>query len=259
MIRNPVEKVGECDGSSALPKMIVFPYARHSSLPELRHLVETFKPRDIWPCTVDLAYWSEKGFTMQGLFGDICSGDAFMHDHLMDQLSEAQLELRGKGEEEEDNPETQATTASRMTPQPSPAILSTTAVEILESNDENNTPTNEGIPIASCSQKSSNGVPPSCPGPPQAEPASPSNSERSKRDYDTFQNDRSMNSEFLEEDELFLQDSQVSAISDRAYETRLHAFRAARANMEGEGPWRCISLISTTDNHSAIEMELGGL
>ncbi|CAG1961980.1 unnamed protein product [Fusarium graminearum] len=39
----------------ALPKTIYFPYSRHSSLPELRHFVEAFRPKDIWPCTVNTA------------------------------------------------------------------------------------------------------------------------------------------------------------------------------------------------------------
>lgn len=39
----------------AFPKTIYFPYSRHSSLPELRHFVEAFRPKDIWPCTVNTA------------------------------------------------------------------------------------------------------------------------------------------------------------------------------------------------------------
>ncbi|KAF5025790.1 hypothetical protein F66182_2123 [Fusarium sp. NRRL 66182] len=39
-----------------LPKTIYFPYSRHSSLPELCHFVQTFRPRDVWPCTVMQAF-----------------------------------------------------------------------------------------------------------------------------------------------------------------------------------------------------------
>ncbi|KAF5615823.1 hypothetical protein F52700_13259 [Fusarium sp. NRRL 52700] len=41
----------------SLPRTIYFPYSRHSSLPELRHFVEAFRPRDVWPCTVNNAEW----------------------------------------------------------------------------------------------------------------------------------------------------------------------------------------------------------
>ncbi|KAF5541279.1 hypothetical protein FNAPI_10279 [Fusarium napiforme] len=42
---------------SSLPRTIYFPYSRHSSLPELRHFVEAFRPLDVWPCTVNNAEW----------------------------------------------------------------------------------------------------------------------------------------------------------------------------------------------------------
>ncbi|KAL6854783.1 hypothetical protein ACO1O0_005908 [Amphichorda felina] len=41
----------------SLPRSIVFPYSRHSSYPELCHLVDAFKPRDVWPCTVNEEEW----------------------------------------------------------------------------------------------------------------------------------------------------------------------------------------------------------
>lgn len=46
---------------TALPRTILFPYARHSSLPELRHLVQVFKPKDVWPCTVHTDEWYDQG------------------------------------------------------------------------------------------------------------------------------------------------------------------------------------------------------
>jgi DNA cross-link repair 1C protein len=45
------------DASKILPKEINFPYSRHSSYPELCHLVSAFKPKDVWPCTVNIAGW----------------------------------------------------------------------------------------------------------------------------------------------------------------------------------------------------------
>jgi len=51
------------DGRSlvALPRVITFPYSRHSSYPELCHLVDVFKPKDVWPCTVDVTEWLDQG------------------------------------------------------------------------------------------------------------------------------------------------------------------------------------------------------
>lgn len=44
---------------NGLPKVITFPYSRHSSYAELCHLVEIFKPKDVYPCTVDEEEWHE--------------------------------------------------------------------------------------------------------------------------------------------------------------------------------------------------------
>ncbi|EXJ59950.1 hypothetical protein A1O7_04098 [Cladophialophora yegresii CBS 114405] len=56
-----------------------FPYSRHSSYNELRHLVGVFRPRDICPCTVSLETWSED-LSMESLFGDLCSEQLFCYD-----------------------------------------------------------------------------------------------------------------------------------------------------------------------------------
>jgi DNA cross-link repair 1C protein len=56
------------DGNSAdtfkyngqdLPKVITFPYSRHSSYEELCDLIRAFKPKDIYPCTVDEEGWNQ--------------------------------------------------------------------------------------------------------------------------------------------------------------------------------------------------------
>jgi DNA cross-link repair 1C protein len=43
----------------ALPRVITFPYSRHSSYAELCDLVRVFKPKDVYPCTVDEDNWHE--------------------------------------------------------------------------------------------------------------------------------------------------------------------------------------------------------
>ncbi|KAF5603628.1 uncharacterized protein FSUBG_7185 [Fusarium subglutinans] len=67
----------------SLPRTIYFPYSRHSSLPELRHFVKAFRPRDVWPCTVNNAEWLKNGITIGSMFGPSCSGEVFEHDLLM--------------------------------------------------------------------------------------------------------------------------------------------------------------------------------
>jgi DNA cross-link repair 1C protein len=47
--------------TASLPKNIRFPYSRHASLSEQRQLVEAFRPRDVWPCTVSPREWLEDG------------------------------------------------------------------------------------------------------------------------------------------------------------------------------------------------------
>ncbi|AEO58918.1 hypothetical protein MYCTH_52175 [Thermothelomyces thermophilus ATCC 42464] len=66
-----------------LPNIITFPYSRHSSYPELCRFVSKFKPRDVWPCTVDVPRWLREGITVEQLFSPHCSGDEFRHDQAM--------------------------------------------------------------------------------------------------------------------------------------------------------------------------------
>ncbi|KAF4203717.1 hypothetical protein CNMCM8927_008394 [Aspergillus lentulus] len=65
-----------------LPKTVYFPYSRHSSYEELCELVSAFKPRDVYPCTVDALEWDED-VSMRSLFGHLCSGHEFVHDQYM--------------------------------------------------------------------------------------------------------------------------------------------------------------------------------
>ncbi len=52
------------EGDVHLPKVITFPYSRHSSYAELCCLVRVFMPVDIYPCTVDKANWHEGEHTL---------------------------------------------------------------------------------------------------------------------------------------------------------------------------------------------------
>ncbi|KAI0104476.1 Metallo-hydrolase/oxidoreductase [Daldinia grandis] len=255
-IRNPVSKVAEGHPDD-LTNQITFPYARHSSLPELRHFIRTFQPTDIWPCTVDPKSWAEEGITVRKLFGDICSGDVFQHDLLMGEVSELRPKLRG--EDGENAFETQSTAASCTGIPSSPVIPSPDALKSHESSSIDGvsvgiSPTRGQLqhqspdisPLTHYSQAS------------RARVVDDSfYSSENKRDYNYFQGGRDTRLEDDDEESEFnLWDSQALEISDYAYETRLGAFRAIRANMKDDGTWRTINLISTTDNHSTIETEL---
>ncbi|PYH44804.1 putative DNA repair protein [Aspergillus saccharolyticus JOP 1030-1] len=76
----------------ALPRVIRFPYSRHSSYTELCDLVAAFRPKDIHPCTVDPGTWTEE-VSMQNLFGHLCSATVFAHDELMRHLTTTDKEL----------------------------------------------------------------------------------------------------------------------------------------------------------------------
>ncbi|KAI8965373.1 Metallo-hydrolase/oxidoreductase [Daldinia sp. FL1419] len=233
-IQNPVNKIEGQEHADGLPNEITFPYARHSSLPELRHFVETFKPRDIWPCTVDLKHWAEKDINMKKLFGDICSGDLFEYDLLMRQTPEFQSKIQ---EGAEDAPSTQSTTASHNGTTSRPPISTSSTAKPHEFNDPDDVLLEYQSPASRFSHSP-------CP--------------RNKRDYTSFRTVHYTHSTGdIEESEWEFQDAQDSHISDYAYATRLRAFQTVRANMEDDGTWGAINLISTTDNHSTVEPELG--
>ncbi|KAI0844627.1 Metallo-hydrolase/oxidoreductase [Daldinia vernicosa] len=255
-IRNPVNKIKGEYHSDVLTNEITFPYARHSSLPELRHFIRTFKPTDIWPCTVDPKSWAEEGTTIRKLFGDICTGDVFQHDLLMGEVSE--LRPKSHGENRENSPETQSTADFRTGNPSSPIIPSPDALEYRRSDSIDGVSVrisprrgqlqHQSPNISSLRRYSQTS---------QARVVQTSFSYEYKRDNNSFQYGRYTHlTDADEQSELNLQGSQGSEISDYSYETRLRAYQAARANMKGDGAWRTINLISTTDNHSTVDPEL---
>ncbi|KAF3036617.1 swr1 complex component [Didymella keratinophila] len=87
-------------------KTIRFPYSRHSSYSELCELVAAFKPRDVFPCTVDEATWTPE-LSMKALFGEYCSGRSFRHDAEMMQTLKArhmnsETQKRGRSQSQQD-------------------------------------------------------------------------------------------------------------------------------------------------------------
>lgn len=246
-IRNPTEKLDIGDNNS-LSTNIDFPYARHSSLPELRHFVGTFKPKDIWPCTVDLVSWVKRGISMQGLFGDCCSGDDFAYDRM-----ELQHELQGEDDVDESEQDTQPSMTSHRDVLSSPVVPATLTPEPCEPNQRDSISRRESqlgetrqysaFLLRSSSQTAEG----------EDETVSLLSPHQRGSDCNLFRGSQKAGIE-SEED---LQDSQASRTSAHAYETRLRAFQTARANMECDGIWGIIGLISTSDHHSIVEPELG--
>ncbi|KAI5849762.1 hypothetical protein BZA05DRAFT_401479 [Tricharina praecox] len=70
------------DNGEMLPAWVQFPYARHSSLTELRSFVAAFRPKDVHQCVIDEATWTPRD-SVQHLFGKLCSGSEFRHDREM--------------------------------------------------------------------------------------------------------------------------------------------------------------------------------
>jgi DNA cross-link repair 1C protein len=247
------EKIKEIPKARSLPSRIRFPYARHSSCPELRHLIESFRPADIWPCTVDIAHWQEPGITIEGLFGACCKGSSSVHDQLAIQLATARK--RGRGADGGGSQETGPTStygASSLA-KASRALLHIDnpreITNLPELEEPPCVPTIAEVEAATCCKPISKGVYENAHG--QISSA--------KRPYEFVDDENG--SRDNDRDRIFraldLQmDSQASTLTERAYETRLDAFRTTVQNNEG-AEWRPIGLISTTDNHSKLDEELG--
>lgn len=59
--KRPAVVTVEDGAEQILPRRVRFPYSRHSSYPELCHLVERFRPMDVWPCTYNTKEWLQHG------------------------------------------------------------------------------------------------------------------------------------------------------------------------------------------------------
>ncbi|KAI0185585.1 beta-lactamase-like protein [Xylaria flabelliformis] len=234
-MRNPVQQTDETATITPLPNVIHFPYARHSSLPELLSFVRAFRVKDITPCTFDADLWLRKGWSIGGLFGQFCSGNKFEYDTILEDRAK-ELAV-WQQDEENHSPNTQRTTQS--TPrQLSPTTPSTVTETLHVSDRKNSTPiiTTHGQEGAKRSGSDS----------PELGAA-----KRQKRDYGSFL----MSLESDDEPDL-RGISQNSAISDRTYTTRREAYDTTSANIDGKS-WEALEMISTT-NHTYLDRELGG-
>ncbi|KAF2638440.1 hypothetical protein P280DRAFT_509154 [Massarina eburnea CBS 473.64] len=78
---------------------------------------DAFKPKDIFPCTVDGNRW-DPALGMSYLFGSFCSDDIFRHDAEMMKAYEAKLEQESAKRDRESQQETQTTETDLPSPVP---------------------------------------------------------------------------------------------------------------------------------------------
>ncbi|KFA64591.1 hypothetical protein S40285_09343 [Stachybotrys chlorohalonatus IBT 40285] len=107
MRSNEAHRATQVEGpTTILPRIIQFPYSRHSSYAELCLLVDLLEPRDVWPCTVNIKEWLQNGtpgrlpletdhlltniciyLSSRTLFGPYCFGDSFAHNLRLNALT----------------------------------------------------------------------------------------------------------------------------------------------------------------------------
>ncbi|PWW75056.1 hypothetical protein C7212DRAFT_358614 [Tuber magnatum] len=110
LIPTPTSSDGEgivAESGEILPNEITFPFSRHSSYSELRGLVSAFGPRDVYPCVVNEETWDEEK-SIKTLFGDLCTGDKFVHDNDMRRRLEEEHMVQEQLEEERLERETES-------------------------------------------------------------------------------------------------------------------------------------------------------
>jgi len=164
-----------------------------------------------------------KGVSVQNLFGKFCSGQVFRHDDLIEQTRRNLASVRN-------DEETQNTTISTASSAPAALGQSSAAPgedpellpEVVEVQLGNTEPHNQEDPPEAAQARTV-----------------------STQDQDSDQYD-----------DIFIQDSQDSNISEYALEIRQNAFQAILQNLATNAGHE-ISLLSTRDNHSTVEFDLG--
>ncbi|TLS24618.1 hypothetical protein PpBr36_08598 [Pyricularia pennisetigena] len=239
-----------------LPRRVRFPYSRHSSYPELCHLVDRFRPMDVWPCTYKAKEWIQHGLSIKSLFGKYCSGDVFEHDKI-----QARFAPRSKASEIEHNDDSQFSAITQRSDD--------TGYQLSQTIEHG-----RQLPSGSKDSRHDKG-----PGPGHtSEVISPTSdapdatSHQHKRGFAAFaesdmDNLDGRDREIIEDEDtddhpedVFLHDSQSSEVSESAMATRRTAFNTvlgATTFIRGQVEYHGIPLLSTTDAHSRSEIELG--
>jgi len=126
---------GDSQGTapSILPKRITFPYSRHSSFEECVALVEAFKPKDVYPCTVDEENWHE-GVGVRLAFGKCCTEKTFRHDHEMRQLLVFQREDNNDQQTHTTDSDRSNDSDKESSPVPEEQVFKKPALSMIESS-----------------------------------------------------------------------------------------------------------------------------
>ncbi|KAK4219877.1 beta-lactamase-like protein [Rhypophila decipiens] len=207
-----------------LPNTITFPYSRHSSYPELCDLVNIFKPRDVWPCTVHRSEWLREGKTIEGMFGQYCpGGELLRHDKLMEEYAK----MHPPENVDED---TQMTNVSFGT-----SISNDIASSCQVLGQQIVTDMRETVP-------ESRGISPRA-----SQEVDEAGTIQPPFDGDEITEDPAI---------AYVQGSQESQLSEYALDIRLHAFRAMLDNTRNNAGHE-IGLLSTRDHHTELDMDLG--
>ncbi|TLD28821.1 hypothetical protein PspLS_03744 [Pyricularia sp. CBS 133598] len=246
----------EDSAEQSLRGRVRFPYSRHSSYPELCHLVERFRPMDVWPCTYNAKEWIQHDLSIESLFGEYCSGNVFEHDEI-----QARFASRSRASEILHNIDSQCSAITQRSDetgyQPSQQIehgrqLPSISKDSRHDKGPGPRHTSEMIHLTSDD-----------PNP---------TSHHHKRDFAAFAGSDLDNLDGRDEsyienedtdnhpEDVFLHDSQSSAVSEIAMATRRTAFNTvlgATTFIRGQVEYHGIPLLSTTDAHSRGEIELG--
>ncbi|ODA81458.1 hypothetical protein RJ55_04425 [Drechmeria coniospora] len=217
----------ECEAAHDLPRVIQFPYSRHSSYPELCHLIQVLRPMDIWPCTVDAKRWAAEGISIKTLFGQHCAGQIFQHDVELGALSTA-CTIPAVDPQ---HPESQhVDSASELESLLAPGLImaDTHSVQLVR------------LP-AQLPESTSN----------EHEPVSPP----LKRKRINLAEGEGLE-ETTPDDSQQTQSSWASEISTRHYLTRRDAYLLTLDNVDDNDDWKPIALLSTDGHHNVAETEL---
>ncbi|OAQ74242.2 artemis protein [Pochonia chlamydosporia 170] len=254
-----------------LPKVILFPFARHSPYRELCHLAEAFKPKDIWPCTVD-RYWMENMVTIESLFGKYCSERLFEHDKQMAPFMAQQLDMRSREVKTPDR-DTQQSKGLDTSQDLTPKVKRTRDGSDRNLSQQTNVlaeePSTQNIPESNAPAEDCHAVSTTRPEPepttPQARHPSADTRPQAHSDDKPTTPPRKRQREEAAETECRLDacgsDSQMTDLSVGSSSAsfsvlRQDAYDAMLSNSNGDEPWVPISLLSADGHHHDTEVEL---
>ncbi|EFQ35503.1 artemis protein [Colletotrichum graminicola] len=210
--------VGFSDDSAELPRVITFPYSRHSSYRELCDLVRAFRPKDVWPCTVNIPEWLGGNVTIKSLFGPECSGDIFAHDLEMEKVARERADVLQHQASQDFDANHSSTSQSHQADEASCANAGV------------------GLPTAKLNTA------PSAPQQPHWEPQTPNYTGREARE-----------TQGPSASGTFTRNAHPLVVTSRI---RSDAYLNMVRNVLG-GEWTPIGLLSTLDHHTVPDKDLG--